>query len=84
MTPKEKAIELVNKYDTQLKNDLNVFYSYSHIEGEEECARRCAIICVEQIIDAITVIYNQLIEWEGVSMEGAQYWRDVKKHLQNS
>jgi hypothetical protein len=50
MTPKKKAIELIEKF----KN-----YSYSGRDNDKECrfenAKRCALIAVDEVIDECRV-----------------------------
>jgi hypothetical protein len=63
MTPKEKAIELVNKYW-----DLNL--------GWLKCCQ-CALIAVDEILDAIVIINEY--DFEPLN----QYWQEVKKEIEN-
>jgi hypothetical protein len=60
MTPKEKAIELFDKYDYIL------YKEYNNLE-----AKHCALIAVEEILEVGNVIisYNVTDYWEEVKQE---------------
>lgn len=58
MTPKEKAVELVNKF--------NNFLHYSD-------AKKCAIIAVDEILNA------HLFD-----LDEKQYWQQVKIEIENN
>ena len=66
MTPKEKAKELVNKF---FRND------FLHHDINYQQAKECAIIAVDNAIDALSFLpygldYLQQIDfWEGVKQE---------------
>ena len=66
MTPQEKANELVNKY---LVSTPIVF----HIDD----AKKCALIAVNEIIEAI--------DWHEYETPNKQinYWLDVRKEISN-
>jgi hypothetical protein len=70
MTPKEKAKELVKKY-VEFKID-----GQHRIFGIE-LSKQCAIIAVNEIIDAI-----DWHEYETPNKE-LNYWLDVRKHIHN-
>jgi hypothetical protein len=62
MTPKEKAEELVHRYDTM----------QSVIEGFSlEDAKQCALICVDEILIVIENerVYESIDYWEEVKKE---------------
>lgn len=63
MTPKEKAKELYNK-----------MYDYSLFEEE---AKRCALIAVEEIKEAI---FWHPFESPNFELE---YWQEVKQEIEN-
>jgi len=65
MTPKEKAKELVDKY-------LNADYMQLSIY----VAKECALIAVDEIIDAILIIYDY--DFESLN----KYWQDVKQEIE--
>ena len=68
MTPKEKAEELVYKYrltDLNPQDFTDFCFNLSVINSKE-----CALICVEQMIEAC----------EGY-IKGIKYWQDVKQEI---
>jgi hypothetical protein len=77
MTPKEKAIELVEKM---------MLYSYEKIENEifskyivnneikKELAKQCALIAVDEIFNSV--------DNEHVSDIFNQYWQEVKNEIE--
>jgi len=70
MTPKEKAIELVHRYDTM----------QSVIEGFSlEDAKECALICVDEILNFDIKAKNesQFI----IEQRIEDYWEEVKQEI---
>ena len=65
MTPKEKAEELVKKYH---KDVLNTNY-FGHKK-----AKQCALIAVEEIIEAIQMGYCE--------DPALKYWQEVKQEIE--
>ena len=69
MTPKEKAIELVEKY----------FYLFS-VELENTIAdyeaKECALIAVDEIIKSHNNLY-------GINCEKIKYYLEVKQEIEN-
>ena len=65
MTPKEKAKELVDK-----------FMEYSDAADEHGFAKQCALIAVDEIMDAI--------DWHGFETPNKEieYWEEVKQEIQ--
>lgn len=85
MSASEKAKELYDKYFMKLNECLDVSYSYSSIEGEEECAKQCAIICVEQIIDGIHGVNEELELTSNVDISShLTYYEEVLEQIKNS
>jgi hypothetical protein len=75
MTPKEKAIELVNKF---------TFQRESH---EMYVAKHCALICVDEILNQFIGIHNKFKEAkiiDGDVKESANYiyWIEVKQEIE--
>jgi hypothetical protein len=64
MTPKEKSIELVNKY-------LQIY------DGRVIEAKKCALIAVIEILDAIDWDY-----YEGSAQTEHNYWKAVKQEIE--
>lgn len=77
MTPKEKAIELYYKFYNQLSFDLTD-------EFNDKCAKQCALIAVDEILEAIPNEY--LDYWQGESQmilnEDVDYWKEVKQEIE--
>jgi hypothetical protein len=71
MTPKEKAIELYNKF----LNPSGDTYLYGMLEHES--AKECALIAVDEILDVITSIYDY--DFEKLN----PYWEEVKQEIEN-
>lgn len=75
MTPKEKAIQLVNKYlcvDDYYKRD-----SGCRISQYE--AKQCAIIAVDEIIELIEKSYYD----ENIIKGAKLYWNGIKQEIKN-
>ena len=75
MTPKEKAQELIEKYE---KLDIEIGGQYDgYLTMKIHDAKQCALIAVNEIDDAIN--WHELDtpnkEWD--------FWHDVKIELQN-
>ena len=70
MTPKEKAKELFNKYATYV-----VMWT-GGIEVENQNCKQCALIAVDEIIDAIKHEDNRMY-YE------IKYWEEVKQEIEN-
>jgi hypothetical protein len=69
MTPKEKAIDLVNKY-------LQVY------DGRVNQAKLCAFISVNEIIEEIYDFWYgdaYVVEWE---KERIEYWDEVRNEIE--
>jgi hypothetical protein len=67
MTPKERAIELVNKYN----NNDHLYYSITI-----EQAKICALIAVDEIID---IYWN--LPGCGIGSK-LEYWKEVKREIE--
>lgn len=68
MTPKEKAIELVNKYN----NNDHLYYSITI-----EQAKICALIAVDEMLNADWFIPTKedFTRW-------SDYWKEVKQEIE--
>ena len=71
MTPKEKAQELVNKF-AKLPEEGSLMWYLSF-----EIAKKCALIAVEEIKEAI---FWHPFESPNFELE---YWQDVKQEIEN-
>ena len=67
MTPKEKAIELVEKYNL----DEYLFYSIHEFQ-----ARKCALIAVDEILKAVDNPDETYLMKHSVN-----YWKEVKQEI---
>jgi hypothetical protein len=70
MTPKEKAVELYNKYE-QLGKDFTRGVSMA------EFAKQCALIAVREIEDAIDFDWMEVQNLESQH----RYWEKVKEEI---
>jgi hypothetical protein len=77
MTPKEKAVELVNKYRTYIR--IADKYDYNVSEDEIHISKQCALTSVNDIINANphsnplnTDVYSTM-----------SYWQEVKQEIEN-
>jgi hypothetical protein len=79
MTPKEKAIELFDKFN---KPDTT-HYPYVHN------AQQCALIAVDEILETTKVKWatqrkfpnGEYKFWKGVAYK--KYWQEVKQEIEN-
>ena len=73
MTPKEKAEELVSRYRKEI---LKGKYRVNGFIVEEIC-QECALIAVDEIIDAI--------DWHKYEVPNDQlnFWFEVKREIEN-
>jgi hypothetical protein len=78
MTPKEKAIELVGKFNNHTVKELIYFKNGKVIEGKTE-AKQCALIAVDEILNS-NPNYPEFKENEGTPI---RYWEVVKQEIEN-
>jgi hypothetical protein len=72
MTPKEKAIELSNKFVTKSVFDMTDL----ELKIERENAKRNALIAVNEII-------KQCWDYRDIDLQRSyDYWQEVKKEIQ--
>ena len=74
MTPKEKAIELVDVY-----KDINTTWIFKDLQTTNvinyDLAKQCALIAVDEIIDLLQIKnYSQADQYE--------YWNEVKHEIE--
>lgn len=75
MTPKEKATELVEKF-----NYLVLEKDFFGDNIEHKNSKQCALIAVEEILSHITITTNQ----SGLIRDfQKQYWQQVKTEIEN-
>jgi hypothetical protein len=82
MTPKEKAVELYNKYE-QLGKDFTRGVSMA------EFAKQCALIAVDEILNSNPHIYIEIGgsdcrgDWSYKEAQSNQlYWQEVKQEIE--
>lgn len=76
MTPKEKAQELFNKYATYV-----VMWT-GGVEVEKQNCKQCALIAVDEIIDALEEYDGRNGTFELQNMDGDfRYWQKVKQEI---
>jgi hypothetical protein len=79
MTPKEKAIELVDGF-----KNIDIEYNDS-IEGNcfmtmtKSDAKQCALISINEIIEANPIIFRL----DNTIMSNKSYWQEVKQEIEN-
>ena len=80
MTPKEKAIELYNKF----LNPSGDTYLYGMLEHES--AKECVLIAVDEIIESFNSIYDASIrnieKYSGAKYGMKDYWQEVKQETE--
>ena len=80
MTPKEKAIELYNKF----LNPSGDTYLYGMLEHES--AKECALIAVDELIESFNSIYDASIrnieKYSGAKYGMKDYWQEVKQEIE--
>jgi hypothetical protein len=67
MTPKEKATNLVEKFDSTL----------TYLESKVK-AKQLALVAVDEIIKALEIDAGNWIKWN----ETKKYWQEVKQEIQ--
>lgn len=73
MTPKEKAIELVEKFQ-----ELSIVTTYNGTD-QLEVAKNCALIAVDEIIDSNNYIMNVTGDY---IKERELFWEEVKQEIE--
>ncbi len=73
MTPKEKAKELLNKFNFEHKDKKYILY-----QTPEESIR-CALIAVDLAIEAAILYVSQEVAFE----KSKEYWQQVKQEILN-
>ena len=67
MSPKEKAIELVNQYEHS---------TYSQVQGA--LAKQCALLAVDEILN---FIYTNIQVFIDADTSFITYWKEVKQEI---
>lgn len=87
MTQKEKAKELINKMYSEITGMGVSFISkwvvFPTGDSNYEMARRCALIAVDEILNANPIIPLQFM-LESEALDAAnEYWQKVKTEIEN-
>ena len=77
MTPKEKAIDLVDKFNPYALDSAS-----DKSRGGEVSAKQCALIAVDEIIEQWIYIDTYLGNGNGELNPNLKYWTEVKTELQ--
>ena len=77
MTPKEKAKELIDKFNNHTVKELVYLKNGKVIEGKTE-AKHCALIAVNEILNS-NPNYPKFKENQGTAI---RYWEVVKQEIQ--
>jgi len=79
MTPKEKAIELIDKFENE---------TYSLIQGQ--LSKQCALIAVDEIMTLLNSSIEHFVPHFGggghtikMPNQEYQYWQEVKQEIEN-
>lgn len=86
MSPKEKAKELVNKFQKQ------IFFAVSDERLDIEEAKGCALIAIDEIIESAPRYPND-VDWDDVGAthqyyyeaqheESLNFWKQVKQEIE--
>lgn len=75
MTPKEKAIELFNKYATYI-----VMWT-GGMETEKQNCKQCALIAVDEMIKNQNEFQDFLWKEIGYLIPSPTYWQEVKQEI---
>jgi hypothetical protein len=75
MTPKEKAIELIDKFKLKHK-----FFTNSFIKTT---AKQCALIAVDEIINSSPLEPAHPYDYVIAEQEAMEFWQEVKKEIEN-
>ena len=75
MTPKEKAIELVDKYLRTYPIGINPTVTISYTTNE---AKQCALMAVDEILDFILIT----LKWDKKYNGNVIYWQEVKQEIE--
>lgn len=80
ITPKEKSLRLCQQFGyTTLNEEFNNGYTISL-----EIAKKCALICVDEILKIEPIIKNLPLSETKIIMEAyPKFWEQVKTEIQN-
>ena len=84
MTPKEKAIELISKFQ-EIETDNTIDGGYTFYKIDYEAAIKCAIIAVQEITELATWVDPNLVNdypKEYTQEDTYEFWNEVYKELE--
>ena len=80
MTPKEKAIELVDKFNNHTVKELVYLKNGKVIEGKTE-AKQCALIAVDEMINYFSK-ESFMMAYPEIAISELEYWQEVKQEIE--
>jgi len=80
MTPKEKSVDLKNKFYYILPNNGSLKQGLNSCEARHKEAVKCALILVDEIIPLIRA-YEDALSASQTSDE-LEYWQEVKQEIE--
>lgn len=84
MTPKEKAIELISKFQ-EIETDNTIDGGYTFYKVDYEAAIKCAIVAVQEITELATWVDPNLVRdypKEYDQEDTYEFWVEVYKELE--
>ena len=78
MTPKEKAIELIDKYIPHTR----VFHEVLGWEDYIDSAKQCALIAVDEIIETLNKDIRDIDVVGNILLDLIEYWQEVKQEIE--
>ena len=80
MTPKEKARELVSKFEYQ--NNYGISEDTGLKGIDEQLAKQCALISVDEILLTLNKDIRDLDVRGSILIDLIEYWRKVKREIE--
>jgi hypothetical protein len=77
MIPKEKALELVNKYYSKIEHTISDEYA----KVTKEITKQCALIAVDEMINYFSK-ESFMMAYPEIAISELQYWQEVKKEIE--
>jgi hypothetical protein len=78
MTPKEKAKELVDKYQYAVRFDESETQYFANMHSVKECA----LIAVDEIIKSKPTYTSAIFQGSFLTSDNTDYWEEVKQEIQ--
>ena len=82
MTAKEKAFELVEKFDEHTFKPSPLFNP--NFKEPFYHSKQCALLCVDEIIEQWEYIDTYLADLSGTLNPNLKYWQEVKIEIEKS